>query len=642
MCGIAGFMGGVIEIDTTLRKMTDALTHRGPNSSGIWIDKSKSIALGHRRLSILDPSSAGNQPMMSKSGRYTIVFNGEIYNHLELREELNSLKNHTWFGHSDTETLLTCIEYWGLETSLKKFLGMFAIALWDKDKQELHLARDRIGEKPLYYGWQGSGKFRTFLFGSELKALKLHPAFESKVDRNSLCLLMRHNYIPAPHSIYSGIFKLEPGSILRISLAHPTAKIIKYWDFIDIASSSLATPFKGGVEDAIENLDNLIRDAIKLQMISDVPLGAFLSGGIDSSTIVALMQAQRSKPIKTFTIGFNESAYNEADHAKAVAAYLGTDHTELYVTADEAMAVIPKLPSLFDEPFADSSQIPTFLVSQLAKHDVTVCLSGDAGDELFCGYNRYKLTASMWSKLSIAPSDIRKMMSKSILSISPDSWNEMGRFFGSNNLGHKMHKAAKVITSNSIDQLYLHLISHWDDPASIVLGGVESIASITKTIPLLAEFNPIQKMMAFDTIGYLPDDILVKVDRASMGVSLESRIPFLDHRVIEFAWKIPQNMKLRQGQTKWILRQVLYRYMPKDLIERPKQGFGVPIDIWLRGPLRDWAENLLDENRLLKEGYFNPEPIRVKWLEHLSGKRNWHYHLWNVLMFQAWLENEHK
>ncbi len=644
MCGIAGFMGGLFnaETDIILRQMTDALAHRGPNSSGIWVDKSQSIAFGHRRLSILDLTPAGHQPMISESGRYVIIFNGEIYNHLELREDLNALKRHTWFGHSDTETLLACIEYWGLEVSTKKILGMFSFALWDKEKKVLNLVRDRIGEKPLYYGWQGSGKSRIFLFGSELKALKLHPAFESQIDRNALSLFLRHNYVPTPYSIYSGILKLEPGSILTISLDHPTAKINRYWDFINIASSSLANPFKGSMEDATDTLDSLIRDAIKLQMISDVPIGAFLSGGIDSSTIVALMQSQRLKPIKTFTIGFSENAYNEANHAKAVAAYLGTDHTELYVTSTDAIAVIPKLPSLFDEPFSDSSQIPTFLVAQLAKQDVSVCLSGDAGDELFCGYNRYRLAASIWPKLSMASIGIRKLMAQSFLSISPDIWNILGRCFGSNYLGHKMHKMAKVITSNSIDELYLGLISHWDDPASIVLSDVEPLTSFTKTNPLLVEFSPIQKMMALDTIGYLPDDILVKVDRASMGVSLESRMPFLDHRVIEFAWRLPQDMKLRKGQTKWVLRQVLNRYIPKELIERPKMGFGVPIGAWLRGPLRNWAENLLDENRLYKEGFFNPKPIRQKWLQHLSGKRNWHYDLWNILMFQSWLENEYK
>ena len=645
MCGIAGFMGGQFgaESDLTLRKMTDALTHRGPNSSGIWTDKNQFIALGHRRLSILDLSPAGHQPMLSKSGRYVIIFNGEIYNHLEIRKELSQgHRECLWSGHSDTETLLAGIECWGLEVTLKKTVGMFAIALWDKEEKVLRLARDRIGEKPLYFGWQGTGKARTFLFGSELKAFKCHPTFAPSINRQSLCLLMRHNYIPTPYSIYENISKLEPGSILTISLNNPLPKISRYWDFLGIAKLGLVQPFEGSSIEAIDQLEKLIRDAINLQMISDVPLGAFLSGGIDSSTIVAIMQAQSSKPVKTFTIGFNEESYNEAKHAKAVAKHIRTEHTELYVTPENALATIPNLPILFDEPFSDSSQIPTFLVSQLAKQQVTVSLSGDAGDELFSGYNRYKLASNIWSKLSLIPIEVRELLSKGIFITSPDLLNKLGKYFNNGNFGNKMHKAASVITSKTVNELYKGLVSHWDDPSSIVLNAIEPSTILTNENFILEGFDSAQRMMAIDTLSYLPDDILVKVDRASMSQSLESRVPFLDHRIVEFAWRLPQNLKLHNDETKWILRQILYKYVPKNLVERPKMGFGVPIDVWLRGPLRDWAENLLDENRLHNEGFFNPKPIREKWLQHLSGKRNWHYHLWNVLMFQAWLENEHK
>ncbi len=654
MCGLTGFLGDKFDAsggESVLRCMCNTIIRRGPDDAGYWSDSEQHIGLGHRRLSIVDLSPAGHQPMVSASGRYVIAFNGEIYNHLRLRGELEPPPSSPlftkggvieWRGHSDTETLLAGIEAWGLEATLKKSIGMFALALWDKQTQTLTLARDRIGEKPLYYGWQGSGDARSFLFGSELKALKAHPVFNAEIDRGALCLLLRHNYIPAPYSIYQGIAKLEPRCLLSVSLAQPEPRIWKYWDAVEAARAGVAEPFSGTPGQAVDALEILVKDAVRQQMMADVPLGAFLSGGIDSSTVVALMQAQSSRPVKTFTIGFNEEGYNEAVHAKAVAAHLGTEHTELYVTPEQAMEVIPKLPNLYCEPFADSSQIPTFLVSQLAKQHVTVSLSGDAGDELFCGYNRYQLTASLWGKISTIPLPMRRLAAKGITAISPAVWDSLGRMIpGSarwSALGDKLHKGAGVLSSRSVDELYLGMVSLAQNPADCVIDGVEPPTHLTGLRPELGELNTVERMMALDTISYLPDDILVKVDRAGMGVSLEGRVPFLDHRIVEFAWSLPLEYKLREGQTKWPLRQVLYRHVPRELIDRPKMGFGVPLHDWLRGPLRDWAENLLGEERLQREGYFHPAPIRQIWAEHLSGRRNWMARLWCVLMFQAWLE----
>jgi asparagine synthase (glutamine-hydrolysing) len=662
MCGLLGFVGGIagsVCDEVLLRRMADTLIHRGPDDGGVWCDSEQRAGLGFRRLAIVDLSPAGHQPMVSASGRFVIVFNGEIYNHLDLRTELEKAARPPltlalspspspgggrgeicWRGHSDTETLLAGIDAWGIEATLKKSIGMFAIALWDRQTRTLTLARDRIGEKPLYYGWQGSGNERVFLFGSELKALKAHPAFAANIDRGALCLLLRHNYIPAPYSIYQGIAKLEPGCLLSVSLEQPEPKVWKYWDAVEVAVAGVAQPFVGSADEAVDALEVLAKDAVRQQMMADVPLGAFLSGGIDSSTVVALMQAQSSRPVKTFTIGFNDAGYNEAVHAKAVARHLGTEHTELYVTPEQAMEVIPRLPSLYCEPFADSSQIPTFLVSQLAKQHVTVSLSGDAGDELFCGYNRYQLTASLWKSLSIIPVPLRSMAARGITAISPQTWNRYARFLPWTSVGDKLHKGAGVMTSASAAELYLGMLSSWADPAALVVGGVEPTTLLTGNQPSLTGLSDVQRMMALDTLTYLPDDILVKVDRAAMGNSLESRVPFLDHRVVEFAWRLPMEYKLRAGQTKWALRQVLYRHVPRELIERPKMGFGFPIDKWLRGPLRNWAEELLSEQRLRKEGFFYPEPIRQKWAEHLSENRNWSSQLWGVLMFQAWLEQE--
>ena len=637
MCGIAGVLTFNNELinESVCKQMSQSILHRGPDSSGVWMSSDGCSALVHTRLSILDLSDTGHQPMLSQSGRYVIVFNGEIYNHTDLREKL---KGKSFKGHSDTETLLACIEEWGVEVALKEVVGMFAIALWDKKNRQLFLARDRVGEKPLYYGWQGEGDNAVFIFGSELKALRVHPSFQSEINRDAITLLLRHNCIPAPYSIYSGISKLMPGTILSVSLENREPEISSYWSAEDVAKSGVDTLYAGSDSDVLNELEVVLRQSVKRQMVADVPLGAFLSGGIDSSLVVALMQQQSSQPVKTFTIGFSESGYNEAEYAKAVAKHLHTDHTELYVSPQETIDVIPKLPQLYDEPFSDSSQIPTFLVSQLAREHVTVSLSGDAGDELFCGYNRYLLTDQLWNKLSLLPVSLRRGLANVVTTISPAVWSKIFGFLSYGAVGDKMYKAAGVLGSSSVDELYLGLISHWNSPESIVLNSKEPKTRLTGNISDLSKLNQVQKMMLLDLLTYLPDDILTKVDRAAMGVSLETRVPFLDHNVVEFAWRMPMNFKIRDGKSKWALRQILYKYVPKELIERPKMGFGVPIDSWLRGPLKDWADGLLYRTRLQNEGFFDPDPIRKKWSEHLSGRRNWQHQLWDVLMFQAWLE----
>ena len=644
MCGFAGFVNNNMNSDQAgelCLRMGEAISHRGPDDSGVWLDKNAGLALVHRRLSIIDLTPAGHQPMVSASGRFVMLFNGEIYNHHEIRASLEQRCSGllSWRGHSDTEALLEAIEIFGLEKTLNTVAGMFALALWDRQEKLLYLARDRMGEKPLYYGWQRG----VFLFGSELKALKVHPAFEGEIDRGAIALQMRHNYIPAPYSIYRGISKLPPGHLVKIATSGECeqGQPWPYWSFPQEVERARSNLFSGTDDEVVNTLDDLLRSAVARQMVADVPLGAFLSGGIDSSAIVALMQSQSSRPVKSFTIGFNEEGYNEAVQAKAVAEHLGTEHTELYVTPQQALDVIPKLPALYDEPFSDSSQIPTYLVSEMTRQHVTVSLSGDAGDELFGGYNRYHMTSRLWNKIRKVPLWLRCAGAAGLTSLSPDRWNQISKLIPGTgrytNFGDKMHKGVEVLASQTPDELYLNFITHWSDPASLVINGVEPLTQISR--PQLNLNNPIEQMMALDSVSYLPDDILCKVDRAAMSVSLETRVPMLDHKVVEFAWRLPMNMKIRNGQGKWILRQVLNKYVPKALIERPKMGFGVPIDSWLRGPLRDWAECLLDESRLRQEGYLNPAPIRQRWEEHLSGRRNWQYHLWDVLMFQAWLED---
>ncbi|PIF76981.1 asparagine synthase (glutamine-hydrolysing) [Variovorax sp. 54] len=652
MCGFSGFLGNWNDVatpDAVLRRMTDAIAHRGPDSDGHWFDEAAGIAMGHRRLAIVDLSPAGAQPMVSASGRWVLIFNGEIYNHLDLRVELGQHQGGlAWRGHSDTETLLACFDRWGIRATVERSIGMFAFSVWDRQARTLTLARDRLGEKPLYYGWQGRGRAAVFLFGSELKALHAHPAFGAQINRDALCLFMRHNNVGGHHSIYEGIHKLLPGSLLSVSQAAPEPAFQTYWSSAAAAQRGMAQRFEGSPTEAVDELEVLLKDAVRRQMMADVPLGAFLSGGVDSSTVVALMQTQASRPVKTFSIGFHEAAYNEAEHAKAVAQHLGTEHTEMYVTPEQALAVIPSLPGLYCEPFADSSQIPTFLVSQLARRHVTVSLSGDAGDELFCGYNRYSLAASLWHRLSAVPQPMRRMVARGLTSVSPGRLDRiaahtpLGRRWA--NVGDKLHKGAGVMTASSVAELYRSMVSHWLRPEDVVLGGTEPTTALNDSAPALAGLGDIERMMALDLQTYLPDDILAKVDRAAMGVSLETRVPFLDHRVVEFAWQLPMEYKLsdenKGSTTKWALRQVLFRHVPKALIERPKMGFGVPIADWLRGPLRPWAEDLLSEARLKRDGYFNPAPIRKKWAEHVSGQRNWQQQLWCVLMFQAWLTEQ--
>lgn len=638
MCGLVGYWGGIAD-SSVVDRMATMIASRGPDDRASWVDASAAIALAHRRLSILDLSSAGRQPMHSPCGRYVLAYNGEIYNHQDLRRDLeHDVGVIAWRGRSDTETLLLCIQYWGVEAALQKFNGMFAFALWDARERQLFLARDRMGEKPLYYGRSGD----SFLFGSELKALVAHPDWRGEINRDALALYLRYNYVPTPWSIYQGIFKLPPAHYLVIRNGGKDIGEAKcYWELAAIAQQGVSGA-SDDVEFLTDELDQLLRDAVGRRMAADVPLGAFLSGGYDSTMVAVQMQAQSDRAIKTFSIGFHEAGYNEAQHAKAVARHLGTDHTELYVTPEQAMAVIPKLPFIYDEPFADSSQIPTYLVSQLARQQVTVSLSGDGGDELFCGYNRYVHGYEAWNKLRSLPRPLRTVLA-ALLKRAPGEvldalQRRLPRRFQVSNLADRLPKLAEVLAHQDELSFYKSLVSHAKDPTRLVLHSTEprSFLDAPDNLPDLPGLR--EQMMYSDMMTYLPDDILTKVDRASMAVSLEARVPLLDHRLVEFAWRVPTQYKCRDGQGKWLLRQVLYRYVPRELMERPKMGFGIPIDQWLRGPLRDWGEALLDEKRLRDECYFDPAPIRKLWDEHQSGRRRWHHHLWGVLMFQAWLE----
>ena len=638
MCGFTGIYSvnqNSINSEILL-KMSQKLVHRGPDDSGIWIDDSGSVGLAHQRLAVIDLTSAGHQPMHSPNNRFTIVFNGEIYNHQELRKQLDYID---WNGKSDTETLLACIESWGLDKTLKKINGMFAFALWDSKKCSIHLARDRMGEKPLYYGWQGD----SFLFGSELKALKMHPSFQEHIDKESLNLYFRYNHIPSPYSIYKNIYKLSPGSVLTLHQGEKKYKVRKYWSILNTAIQSISNLLTNTEDELVDELDNLIRKSIKQKMLSDVPLGAFLSGGIDSSVVVSIMQSLSSKPIKTFTIGFEDEAFDEAKDARLIAKYLGTDHHELYVTPQDVLDVIPLLPRLYDEPFSDASQIPTYLVSKLAREKVTVSLSGDGGDELFCGYNRYHITEKLWGKMLILPLFVRKFMSFFLLLIPIKFWNRIGNLASLsnkyNNIGIKMHKGASVLSSKTLFELYDNLLSNWKISDDLVLdadiGPHPELSSPTDLVHL----SNVEKMMLWDMQSYLPNDILVKLDRASMGVSLEGRVPFLDHNIVEFAWRVPTKYKYRHKKGKWLLRQVLYRYIPKELTERPKSGFTLPLSDWLRGPLNEWAEGLINIDRLKDEGVLDSDLVNKKWKEHQAGVKDWSNQLWSILMFQLWLEN---
>jgi len=637
LCGIVGSSGDWESIHDALNSMS----RRGPDSSGVWKCSKNMISLGHVRLAIQDVTHSGAQPMESFCGRYVIVFNGEIYNHSNLRSKLSG-ENITWNGSSDTETLINCISMLGVQCTLNLLVGMFAFALWDKEKKQLTLARDRMGEKPLYWGWAGD----TLLFSSELKALKSYPGFKPLISRKSLALYLKYSYVPTPHSIYEGIHKLPQGHYVTIclDLVNPKeAKPVAYWSLNQIAHKGINNPFKGNALDAVDALEWQLKQSISDQMLADVPLGAFLSGGVDSSLVVSLMQELSVRPVKTYTIGFEEKSYNEAEYAKSVAKHIGTEHIELYVKAGDALSVIPDLPTIYCEPFADSSQIPTFLVSQLARTELTVALSGDGGDELFGGYNRYLAAGKIWAPLQRFPYFAKQMLGSTIAIPTANQWNylyeKLRRIlpekFRFSMPGEKLHKLATVLSQKSEFEFYNSVTTFWENPYSVVVGAEELVNESIEWQDLDCIEH---SMMLADANTYMADDVLVKVDRAGMAASLETRVPMLDHRVVELAWQMPIKYKIQNGQGKWLLREILYRRVPRNLIERPKAGFSLPLDSWLKGPLRDWAETLLESKRLESEGYFQVEKVRKIWNDHLSGKSNNQYNLWVILMFQAWLE----
>jgi asparagine synthase (glutamine-hydrolysing) len=638
MCGFAGFLGGrdTPEIATDLlANMGNTIAHRGPDDHGHWYDATHGIGLSHRRLAIVDLSPAGHQPMLSTSKRYVIAFNGEIYNHLQLREQLIALNASIhWRGHSDTETILAAFECWGIQQAIEKFVGMFSIAVWDSLENQLTLARDRMGEKPLYYGWNRG----VFLFGSELKALRAHPAFDSQISRDALALYMQYSYVPAPYSIYGSVRKLPPGCILQVSLDKPgTTEVKSYWSLQQRASEQQQLSQEHSESEVIDQLHQLIKGSVQSQMMSDVPIGAFLSGGVDSSLIVAVMQSLAPSPVKTFTIGFEQQEFDEAHFAAKVAAHIGTDHAELYLTNQDALNVVPQLATIYDEPFADSSQIPTYLVSALARKHVTVALSGDAGDELFAGYTRYQHCAATWSRLQQSSAMTRWLVSQAG-QLSPFAVNKLSHLFNlkpeGRNLGNRLTKMSAAMQAADFVSYYQSMITHTTFVDKLVLNSqaVQTVFTELNSLP-----PTVESLMLVDSLSYLPDDILAKVDRASMAVSLESRIPLLDYRIVEFAQKMPLHLKVKSGQTKWCLRQILDSYVPRHLIERPKKGFGVPLAAWLRGPLKSWAEDLLDPQVIKQQQFFDAKMIEQMWYQHQSGIADWHFQLWNILVFQQWL-----
>ena len=657
MCGMTGFVLAAAGTDegalrATAGAMAAAVRHRGPDDAGAWADVQAGVALGHVRLAIMDLSPAGHQPMVSAAGRHVIAFNGEIYNHLDLRAELEAAgAAPSWRGHSDTETLLASVAHWGMVATLQRCVGMFAIALWDAPTRTLTLARDRFGEKPLYFGWAGAGAQRALVFGSELKALRAYPGFEAAVCREALGHYLRLMYVPAPLSIYQGIYKLPPGCLLTVTGAPPalapaaplqagaeygTLALRRWWSLAEAVAQGARQPLRA--DEALPALEAALREAVRSQSLADVPLGAFLSGGVDSATIVALMQAQSGRPVQSFTIGFEDAGFDESPHARAVARHLGTDHHELYVTAAQTREVIPRLPQMYDEPFADSSQIPTHLVCRAARSQVTVALSGDAGDELFGGYNRYFWGPRLWRRIGALPHGLRQGLARGLQAVPPTLWDAALGMVGVVRPGEKLHKLGRAVQgARSLDDLYENLVSEWPRDHTLVLG-TGKLAPAPLPWPERGAETPVAAMMYRDAMTYLPDDILCKVDRAAMAVSLETRVPFLDHRVAELAWRLPMDMKIRGNEGKWALRQVLYRHVPRELIDRPKAGFAIPLGQWLRGPLRQWADALLDEGRLRREAYLDPKPIRAAWRQHLSGRYDWTPRLWSVLMFQAWLE----
>ena len=637
MCGITGFynlkgFNGVDPIDD-LNKMLASLRHRGPNDEGVWLDQSCGIAFAHTRLAVIDLSSAGRQPMQSQSGRYQIVFNGEIYNHQDVRLELENTGSYAWRGNSDTETLLQAIDVWGLEKSLNKCVGMFALAVWDAKENKLVLARDRMGEKPLYYGWQNE----LLLFGSELKSIKQHTSFDKEIDRDVVALYLKLGYIPSPFSIWKDIYKLAPGCIISFDPKNRnrnrSAQPRSFWSLEENVFSQNASLFSGSDEQAVDDLDQVLNQSVRQQSIADVSLGAFLSGGIDSSLITAILQSQSSSPVKTFTIGFEEKEFTEADKAKQVAKYLKTEHSEYYVTAESARDVIPSLHEMYDEPFGDPSAIPTYLVSKLTKSKVTVALSGDGGDELFGGYQRYL------NRRSIYFARLFGMLPNHFSELFIDRLIRIGSYRGiiPPRQRAQLEMLKELSTAKNLSEYYLRLVSHWSPPP-LVYEYKDYVSN-----PLKQKFcglhSEIRTMMAIDSGSYLPDCILAKVDRASMAVSLETRVPFLDHRVVEFAWTVPMHMKVRNGQGKWLLRRLLDRYVPRDLIERPKQGFSVPTGDWIKGPLREWTEDLLDMKSIQEQGLLNAKMVQERWNEHQSGRKDWSYSIWVLLMLQAWIRN---
>jgi len=650
MCGIGGLCTfsshAQADLAQIATRMGEAIVHRGPDAPGRWCNAELSIALAHQRLAILDLTPAGHQPMFSSNCRYVIAFNGEIYNHLQLRRELEVLGlAPVWRGHSDTETLLAAIEAWGLEAALNRCAGMWALVLVDRQERLLHLARDRFGEKPLYWGFSGNGSQQVLLFGSELAALRAYPGFANPINREALAQLLRFGQVPAPLSIYAGIGKLPAGHWVTIPLpllpGSPLPKSRPWWQLNSVIEAGCSASFQDEAE-ALNALEQSLGLAVAEQAIADVPLGAFLSGGIDSSLIAALMQRQSNKPLRTFTIGFEEQGFNEAPHARAVALHLGTSHSETLLTSADARALIPQLPQLYSEPFADSSQLPTHLVCREARQaGLTVALSGDGGDELFGGYNRYFWGPRIWSRLAWLPGPLRRTLGRAIKALPPPAWDALGQPLPIRQLGHKAHKLAERLRHvQGFDGLYRSLVSEWRDPAQLLQGEQPDLQStaIDQPLPACLISDPIARMMAWDALSYLPDDILVKVDRAAMAVGLETRAPFLDHRVAQVAWRLPMAMKIRGGTSKWVLRQILYNYVPRELIERPKAGFAMPIGQWLRGPLRAWADELLHPDRLGREGYLSPELISRLWQQHLSGRYDHTTKLWTVLMWQAWLE----
>jgi asparagine synthase (glutamine-hydrolysing) len=649
--GLAGFWGGRCSADeraAQLMRMTHAISHRGPDAQGYWADHAAAIAIGHRRLAVVDPSEAGAQPMLSAGGRYVLSFDGQIYNHLELRRELESAEaGIRWRGHSDTETLLAGLGAWGIAETVQRAVGMFAIAVWDRKLRLLTLARDRLGEKPLYYAAMGTGASAAFLFASELGGLTACRGFQGEVDRDALCLFMRHGSIGGARTIFRDVHKLLPGHSLTLGDAAFAPVVEPYWSLAQVAERGAMQRFKGDAAQAVEQLEALVTQAVGQQMASDVPLGALLSDGVDASAIVALMQSRSIRRIKTFAVSF-DAADDEAGHIRTVARHIGTDHTELCVTPKDVVDTVGLLPRLYGEPLADPSQIASALVSRLARREVTVALSGGGGDEIFGGYSRYQMTARLWGRLAAVPVPMRRAAARVLQRLPPHRLDRiaacvpgLGRW---SQLGSKLHQGARIMASASSADLYLGLVSHWSDPADVVLGGCEPASLLTGLRPILNGLNDVERMMALHGLTCLPDSVLAKIDRAAMGIGLETRLPFLDHRLVEFAWQLPLDMKLRREPhgttTQWILRRMLSRHVPRAVFEHPERGSGIPVGRWLRGPLREWAESLLSRSRLDGDGFFDTTAVRRRWTEHLSGHQDWQHPLWCVLMFQTWLDEQ--